>query len=198
MASISFDFTQADGDATGWSSVGVTLPQVVGNKLSTPATGTTYAGTYASGLTLTTYAEITVDFDLDGGGANVYLVNGSLNGYGIGWGTATGTRLVRLDAGAPTNVDTDATLGGGASGPHSFKFTRTSAGLMKGYVDAVEYLSATDTTYTTAATILVAYDAASGTSDIDNLVVSDTAAGATYIAPRIVVRRQAVNRAGSW
>lgn len=199
MASITFTFTQADGNATGWGNVGVTLPQVVSNKLSTPSTGTTYGGSIASGLTLTTYAEITVDFDMASGGAvNVWLVDGSFNGYGIGWGSAIGVRLQRLDAGAPTNVDTDAYLAG-ASGTYAFKFTRTSAGLMKGYVGGVEYLSATDTTYSTPATILISYEAAASVAGMDNLVVSDTAgAVADYIAPRIIVRRQAVQRAGSW
>lgn len=199
MASITFTFTQSNGNATGWGNVGVTLPQVVSNKLSTPSTGTTYGGSYASGLTLTTYAEITVDFDIASGGeANVWLIDGSFNGYGGGWGSASGVRIQRLDAGAPTNIDTDGHLAGG-SGTHAFKFTRTSAGLMKLYVDGVEYCSATDTTYSTPATILITYSAVASVAGMDNLVVSDTAgAVADYIAPRIIVRRQAVQRAGSW
>ena len=108
MTTTTLTFTQGNGDASGWSSVGYTLPQVISNRLEAVALdGTVYAGTYAAGLDMSSYGYVELTASQDNGTWAIYLrMDGGLSGYAWSWSTTTGMELFRVDSGVGTAIDT--------------------------------------------------------------------------------------------
>ncbi|HKZ20296.1 MAG TPA: hypothetical protein VJQ57_09315 [Acidimicrobiia bacterium] len=186
MASVTYDFTQADGNAVGWGSAGLTDLYVKSNRASSNGnTSLQYGGTRAHGITVS--GDWQVDFDfyaplvVGGGGVQIAMFDGSA----IGWGCFVGNAVHIQEwtgGGAKTNQTNTGRTGegsAGGSGGHC-TMTHTAAGVMKVYLDGVEWSTYTDATPAAGATLLVYVanlESSSYDAWMDNLTISDTITG---------------------
>lgn len=195
MASVTYDFTQANGAASGWT-VGAGGGLIVtSNKISSDS-NTTRSGYRAHGLALASdIFQIDVDIDapliVGNGGANVWLLNsGTFNGWGIFVGNAV--HIQKVTGGIQSNLSNWGRPGEGSAGnlANHLKFTRTAAGDMEVDLDGSWWGVASDSAYpasTLDSVILMVRNAGSPTyeSTIDNLVISDAIGAAPSAIPTL-------------
>lgn len=204
MTTATLTFTQADGNASGWSSIGYPLPQVVSNQLrhayNAPAGGAS-AGTYAIGFDIQANGSLEYTYSANDGGLYMLLVNASLNGYGIRYGTAGGLRLVRMDGGTDADISTPS--GSGTVTGDVLKYVKSGTN-HKLYKNGVEQASVTESTYTTTlASVNILAVLTDGTTagviTVDDLTYSNDAPGGSgFVAPKLITPRGAVRRSRSW
>lgn len=186
MASITYDFTQADTAAIGWSPGAGSALHVVSNQLSTTISGT-QDGIRLHGLSLAS-EEFQLDLDLDAplnvgeGGVYIWLMSAIGNGYGFFCGNAA--HIQRITSGVQTNLTNVGRPGEGGGGhlANHVTLTRTSTGDMEILLDAVSWGTINDTTHLTSGCTYMYLGMRSTNSPtfettVDNVVLSDTIGG---------------------
>lgn len=176
MSYVYYDFTQADGVASGWTQGGTNNLQVVSNKCSTTA-NSDFAGFRAHGLTLGDFdihATVTHSRNVDQGGINVFLMDPSGNGWGFFAGNAL--HIQKWTAQVNVNQSNDGLPGEGTGGVGTDDIRLTRVGsTITSYINGGQASQITDAAYSTGLTNLVAmlYTTIGTANTIDDLMVSD-------------------------
>lgn len=216
MAYVFYDFNQADGAPTGWSTAGGTDWAVVSNKGSTNNNTAILSKLTTHGISLAGDWEMNClvngSTTIGNGGATIYLCDGTAKGYSLFVGNSSHVQIRTAGGGNGGNLTNDAratramwmrwvyTATGGTGGNSRFDV----------YHDGVLTGGINDTTnvamMNTATLCLVALQETTSPTDectIDDLMISDTIGAtyppaAAYVRPQLVVPRVGVQRASRW